>query len=156
MWIITHDNVHEAGSNPAHTVPKSRDYLEKMSRKKNAARKHVFRLMHKGREMFRGVAYFENDASFAEILKPLDDFGRSEYDCDEIQYMVKDLSQTPTGKAVWNAIREGGGRQIDQFILNGRIRNMQTILTTYDVDSVCEIPSKTISVLLLAYDPGLK
>lgn len=151
MWIITHDNVHEAGSNPAHTVSKSLDYLDRMCRKKNAARKHVFRLMYKGREMFRGVAYFENDASFAEILKPLDVFGSSEYDCDEIQYMVRDLSQTPTGKVVWNAILEEGGRRIDEMIAEGKIKNMRALLVECEADSVCEISNPDIRDTLAKY-----
>ena len=143
MWIITHDNVHEAGINPARTVPRSRDYLERMSRKKNAERKHIFRLMHKGREMFRGVAYFENDASFHYILRPLDDFGRSEYDCDEIQYMVREIGET---------IHEEGGRQIDQMIADGKIRNMGALLVECDADSVCELDTVDVTRMLLEYD----
>lgn len=139
MWIITHDNVHEAGTNPARNVPRSKDYLNRMSRMKRAERKHVFRLMHKGREMFRGVAYFENDASFHDVLRPLDEFGRSEYDCDEIQYMVRDLSQTPTGKVVWNSVHEQWGLALDYLIKDGIFKTMLAVLENYHVDSTCEL-----------------
>ena len=152
MWIITHDNAHEAGSNPARTVPRSRDYLERMSRKKRAERKHIFRLMHKGRELFRGVAYFENDASFRYILRPLDDFGRSEYDCDEIQYMVREISETPTGRQLWNTINEEGGRKIDQMIADGKIRNMGVLLAECDADSVCELADPDVRTILAKYE----
>lgn len=151
MWIITHDNVHEAGRNPANFVPRSRDYLERMSRLKSAQRKHVFRLMHKGREMFRGVAYFESGASFRYILRPLDEFGRSEYDCDEMQYMVRSLEDTPDGRAIWNTIHEEGGRQIDQLIADGKIKNMMIVLDACGVDSVCEIAEPDIREILAKY-----
>lgn len=156
MWIITHDNVHEAGSSPAHTVPKSKDYLDRVCRKKNAARKHIFRLMHKGREMFRGVAYFENDASFSGILRPLDEFGRSEYDCDEIQYMIRELGGTPAGRQIWNSIHEEGGRQIDQLIAEGRIKNMQAVLAYRETETVCELDTLDVTHMLLLYDPSAK
>lgn len=152
MWIITHDSVHDAGSNPAISIPRSKDYLERMSRKKSAQRKHVFRLMHKGREMFRGVAYFENDASFHYILRPLDEFGRCEYDCDEIQYMVRELGGTPIGRQIWNAIDEEGGREIDRMIAGGRIKNMQVVLIECEVDSVCEIAEPDIRETLIKYE----
>lgn len=148
MWIITHDNVHEAGSNPAHEVPKSRDFLAGMSRKKSEQRKHIFRLMHKGREMFRGAAYFENNASFKEVLRPLDEFGRSKYDCDQIQYMVRALGGTPTGRQVWNPILEERGREIDRLIGDKKIRDMNFILNEYGAASVCELDPEDIYDLL--------
>lgn len=151
MWIITHDNVHEAGTNPARNVPRSKDYLNRMSRMKRAERKHVFRLMHKGREMFRGVAYFANDASFRYVLRPLDEFGRSEYDCDEIQYMVRSLEDTPNGRAVWNSIYEEGARKIDQLIADGKIRNMAAVLENCGVSSVCEVSNPDIRDELAIY-----
>ncbi|MBQ8617691.1 MAG: hypothetical protein IJ418_09275 [Clostridia bacterium] len=152
MWIITNDSVHDAGSNPALNIPRSKDYLERMSRKKSAERKHVFRLMSKGREMFRGVAYFENDASFCYILRPLDEFGRSEYDCDEIQYMVKELHSTPTGRVLWNSIPEEDGRRIDQLIAGGAIKNMRALLTEFDENSVCELLPVDIGGAIVKYE----
>lgn len=154
MWIITHDNVHEAGTNPARNVPRSKDYLSRMSRMKRAERKHVFRLMHKGREMFCGVAYFENDASFHYVLRPLDEFGRSEYDCDEIQYMIRDvngMTGTPNGKSTWNRIHEEGGREIDRLIADGKIRSMGCLLTEINADSVCELSATDVNETLVAY-----
>lgn len=156
MWIITHDNVHEAGTSPAIKIPRSKDYLERISRKKNAEHKHIFRLMCKGREMFRGVAYFEKDASFRYILRPLDDFGRSEYDCDEIQYMVRDLSVRVVGRQIWNTIHEEGGRKIDQMIADGKIKNMQVILEACGADSVCELDTVDVTRMLLEYDTVAK
>ena len=150
MWIITHDNVHESGTNPAKNVPRSRDYLERMSRRKASDKKHVFRLMHKGREMFRGVAYFENDASFRYILRPLDEFGRSEYDCDAIQYMVNNVRETPNDRVVWNPILEDRGREIDQLIADRKIRNMGFVLEEYGAASVCELDPEDIYDLLEA------
>jgi hypothetical protein len=147
MWIITHDNVHDE-SNPAKNVPRSRDYLERVSRKKSAERKHIFRLMCKGREMFRGVAYFENTASFKEILRPLDEFGRSEYDCDAIQYMVNDITMTPKGRQLWNPIIEDRGREIDQLIQKRKILGMPVILEEYGAASVCELDPEDIYDLL--------
>ena len=152
MWIITHDNVHEAGSNPARTIPRSRDYLERVSRKKSDERKHSFRLMHKGREMFRGAAYFESDASFHYILRPLDEFGRSEYDCDEIQYMIRDLSRAPRDIQIWNTICEDGGRRIDQLIADGKIKNMGVLNEEWGADSTCELADPDVREILAKYD----
>lgn len=115
MWIITHDNVHEAVSNPAGIVPKSRDYMTQATRKKASCRKHIFRLTKKGRELFRGVAYFENDAPFKEILRPLDEFGRSLYDCDGIEYLIKYRGLMPNGCNAWNKVPEELGREFDEF-----------------------------------------
>ena len=42
MWIITHDSVHDE-SNPSKNVPRSRDYLERMTRKQ--AEKLIARIM---------------------------------------------------------------------------------------------------------------
>ena len=129
MWIITHDNVHEAGINPALNVPKSHDYMTQATRKKAACRKRNFRLMKQGRELFRGVAYFENDASFKEILRPLDEFGRSMYDCDAIEYMVDrsdrfrevDTLVAIGAVALWNRVPEEAGREFDTAAKNGHI-----------------------------------
>lgn len=147
MWIITHDSVHDE-SNPSKNIPRSRDYLERMTRKKAADRKHVFRLMHKGREMFRGVAYFENTASFETILRPLDEFGRSEYDCDQIQYMVNDITMTPKGRQLWNPILEDRGREIDRLISKRKLLGMSVILEEYGANSVCELDPEDIYDLL--------
>ena len=151
MWIITHDNVHDE-SNPAHTVPKSHDYLARMSRLKNVQRKHTFRLMHKGREMFRGIAYFENDASFKTILRPLDEFGRSEYDCDGIQYMVRQVGCLPNAMAVWNPILEDRGREIDDLISRRKIRSMGPLLEEYGAASTCELDPEDIYDILSAHE----
>lgn len=86
MWIITHDNVHEAGVNPAKDVIKSKDFLTRTTRKKAEARRHEFKLMRRGEVLFRGVAYFEDGADDKEKLRPLNEFGRSMHGCDEIQY----------------------------------------------------------------------
>ena len=156
MWIITHDNVHDSEGNPAHKVPKSRDYLDRISRKKAAQRKHIFRLMHKGREMFRGVAYFENDASFAEILRPLDEFGRSEYDCDGIQYMARQVGCLSDAMAVWNPILEERGREIDRLIGKRKILGMSVILEEYGANSVCELDPEDIYDLLAEHESKSK
>ncbi len=148
MWIITHDNVHEAGTNPSRNVPRSKDYLSRMSRMKRADRKHVFRLMHKGREMFRGVAYFANDASFHYVLRPLDEFGRSEYDCDAIQYMINQVGDTPNGRQIWNPILEDRGREIDQLIADRKISSMAYVIEEYGAASVCELAPEDIYELL--------
>lgn len=89
MWIITHDNVHEAACNPSLGVIKSKDYITRRTRKKGEARRHEFKLLRKGAALFYGVAHFGDDATDHERLRPLNEFGRSIYDCDEIQYMSK-------------------------------------------------------------------
>ena len=146
MWIITHDNVHEAGRNPAVNVPKSRDYLEKATRKKAEQRKRHFRLMKQDRELFRGVAYFENDASFKEILRPLDEFGRAMYDCDAIEYMV-DRSDRYRGVetlvaigavALWNRVPEDLGREFDAWADYDQ-QVYRTLLEIHHIDSVTEL-----------------
>lgn len=139
MWIITHDNVHEAGTNPAASVPKSHDYMKQATRKKAACRKHIFRLTKQGRELFRGVAYFENDASFKEILRPLDEFGRSMYDCDGIEYLIKLRGLMPNGSNTWNPIHEDWGRALDYLITDGTFQNMRSVLDAYHVEAVCEL-----------------
>ena len=149
MWIITHDNVHEAGINPAVNVPKSRDYMTQATRKKAACRKRIFRLTKQGRELFRGVAYFENDASFKEILRPLDEFGRSMYDCDEIQYMVKQVACLPNAFAAWNTISEEAGREFDTAAKNGHICQRcgniyDAFLRGFGHDSMCEASEREI------------
>ena len=152
MWIITHDNVHEAGINPALNVPKSHDYMTQATRKKAACRKRNFRLMRQGRELFRGVAYFENDASFKEILRPLDEFGRSMYDCDGIEYQVLNLQHIPNGYAVWNRIREDDVRRIDNLIADGRIKSLSAILEECGADSSCELSDPDGREILKAFE----
>lgn len=145
MWIITHDNVHEAGVNPAASVPKSRDYMTQATRKKAACRKHNFRLTKQGRELFRGVAYFENDASFKEILRPLDEFGRSMYDCDAIEYMVDrsdryrevDTLVAIGAVALWNRVPEEAGREFDKWV-NGEQFIYQNLLDCERIDQTTE------------------
>ena len=147
MWIITHDNVHEAGINPAVSVPKSHDYMTQATRKKAACRKRNFRLMKQGRELFRGVAYFENDAPFREILRPLDEFGRSMYDCDAIEYMVDrsdryrevDTLVAIGAVALWNRIHEEWGRALDYLIKDGTFKSMREVLDAYHANAVCDL-----------------
>lgn len=126
MWIITHDNVHEAGVNPAVTVPKSKDFLSKMTRKKAEARRHVFRLTKGGRVLFRGVAYFDDEASFKEILRPLDEFGRNLYDCDAIAYQV--------GRD-WRDVPEALGREFDELVRSRQIDVRDRFLGTNELDA---------------------
>lgn len=149
MWIITHDNVHEAGINPAGNVPKSRDYMTKATRKKVSCRKHIFRLTKQGRELFRGVAYFENDAPFKEILRPLDEFGRSMYDCDEISYIASSPVDTPIGRTIWNKVPEEAGREFDTAAKNGHICQRcgniyDAFLRVFAHDSICEATEREI------------
>ena len=152
MWIITHDNVHEAGINPAGNVPKSRDYMTKATRKKASCRKHIFRLTKKGRELFRGVAYFENNATFNEILRPLDEFGRAMYDCDGIQYLVKDIGGmigTPNGRYAWNNVPEEAGREFDTAGKNGHICQRcgniyDAFLRVFNHSAICEATEREI------------
>ena len=152
MWIITHDNVHEAGVNPAINVPKSRDFLQRATRKKAEQRKHVFRLM-KGRcELFRGVAYFENDAPFKEILRPLDEFGRHLYDCDAIEYQVQNLVHIPSRYAVWNRIREDDVRRIDDLVEDGRIKSLKVILEECGAYSSCDLSGPDVREILEAFE----
>lgn len=95
MWIITHDNVHEAACNPAMGMIKSKDYITRRTRQKGDARRHEFKLLSGGVTLFYGVAYFDENqlnkdtprALEKELLRPLDEFGASLYDCDDIQYM---------------------------------------------------------------------
>lgn len=158
MWIITSDRVHEAGINPAESVPKSRDYMTQATRKKAACRKHVFRLTKGGRELFRGVAYFEKDATFKEILRPLDEFGRAMYDCDGIEYMVDRSDryrQVETLVAIgavqlWNKVPEEAGREFDTAAKNGHICQRcgniyDAFLRTFEHDCICEAGEKEIS-----------
>lgn len=116
MWIITHDNVHEAGINPALNVPKSHDYMTQATRKKAASRRNIFRLIKDGKELFRGIAYFEKDATFSDILRPLDEFGRAQHGCDGIEYLCRNPVDTPIGKTIWNMVPEELGRAFDKRI----------------------------------------
>lgn len=157
MWIITHDNVHEAGINPAGNVPKSRDYMTKATRKKASCRKHIFRLTKKGRELFRGVAYFENNATFKEILRPLDEFGRAMYDCDAIEYMaersdkyhgLEQLVESGT-VALWNRVPEEAGREFDTAGKNGHICQRcgniyDAFLRVFNHSAICEATEREI------------
>ena len=158
MWIITHDNVHEAGINPAVNVPKSRDYMTQATRKKAACRKRIFRLMKNGRELFRGVAYFENDAPFKEILRPLDEFGRAMYDCDAIEYMVDRSDRYREVEtlvaigavALWNRVPEEAGREFDTAAKNGHICHRcgniyAAFLRTLNHASMCEASEREIN-----------
>lgn len=140
MWIITHDNVHEAGTNPAVSVAKSRDFLESVTQARHGSirRRHVFRLMKGSRELFRGIAYFANDAEFREILRPLDEFGRSLYDCDVIEYQIKDLSRTPNGRLVWNRVPEDVGRSFDEFVAKGKPDARRALMERYGLDNMAE------------------
>lgn len=144
MWIITHDNVHEAESNPAGGVPKSSDYLKCVTEARcmRIRRRHIFRLICKGRELFRGIAYLPKDATFKEILRPLDEFGRTLYDCDAIDYQLKDLSRTPTGRLVWNRVPENAGREFDEFA-DGRAY-AYIKLTTESGGATCEATEEMI------------
>lgn len=95
MWIITHDNVHEAACNPSLGMIKSKDYITRKTRQKGESRRHEFKLLRKGVALFYGVSYFDENALDKntpralerEFLRPLDEFGASLYGCDEIQYM---------------------------------------------------------------------
>ena len=116
MWIVTKDNLHDAKTNPAGRIPQSKDFLANVARKKTEERRHVFRLLFCGIEMFQGVAYFSDDARFSDVLRPLDEFGRSYYDCDEIQYLVSDMSIAPNIGHVWNTIHEDLAREADDLI----------------------------------------
>ncbi|MBQ7885371.1 MAG: hypothetical protein IJ313_00595 [Clostridia bacterium] len=150
MWIITSDRVHEAGINPAANVPKSRDYMSQATRKKAACRKHVFRLTKSGRELFRGVAYFEKDATFKENLRPLDEFGRAMYDCDGIEYLVKYRNLMPGGCNVWNKVPEEAGREFDTAGKNGHICQRcgniyGAFLRVFAHDSICEATEREIN-----------
>ena len=150
MWIITHDNVHEAGINPVVNVPKSRDYMTQATRKKAACRKRIFRLTNQGRELFRGVAYFENDAPFKEILRPLDEFGRNLYDCDGIEYLIKLRGLMPNGCNAWNPISEEAGREFDTAAKNGHICQRcgniyDAFLRVFGHDSMCEASEREIN-----------
>lgn len=150
MWIITHDNVHEAVSNPAVIVPKSRDYMTQATRKKAACRKHIFRLTKGGRELFRGVAYFENDAPFKEILRPLDEFGRSMYDCDGIEYLIKYRGLMPNGCNAWNPIHEAWGRALDYLVTDGTFKNIQEVLDAYHVEATHELSREDLLSIMNA------
>ena len=143
MWIITHDNVHEAGNNPALTVPKSKDYLEGIRRSKALARKHVFRLMKGGRELFRGVAYFNRDATFTQILRPLDEYGRSLYDCDAIEYQLREIRETPTGRCLFVRVPEEDGRKFDE-LMAGKPEEYLKLLSQTGADFVCEITQEML------------
>lgn len=150
MWIITSDRVHEAGINPAGNVPKSRDYMSQATRKKAACRKHVFRLTKGGRELFRGVAYFEKDATFKEILRPLDEFGRAMYDCDGIEYLARSPVDTPIGRSIWNKVPEEAGREFDTAGKNGHICQRcgniyEAFLRVFAHDFICEATEREIS-----------
>lgn len=150
MWIITRDNVHEAVSNPAINVPKSRDYMTKVTHKKASCRKHIFRLTKQGRELFRGVAYFENNATFKEILRPLDEFGRSLYECDEIAYVASHPVDTPIGRTIWNKVPEEAGREFDTAAKNGHICQKcgniyDAFLRVFAHDSICEATEREIN-----------
>ncbi|MBR3795001.1 MAG: hypothetical protein IKK34_03070 [Clostridia bacterium] len=149
MWIITHDNVHEAGINPAVSVPRSRDFLECVTKARNerVLRRRIFRLMKSERELFRGIAYFADDASYREILKPLDEFGRNLYDCDVIEYQVKDLSRTPNGRTVWNRVPEEVGRRFDEYVAKKNPQAYRTLIDRYGIDNTAEA---TEAMLIMA------
>ena len=153
MWIITHDNVHEAGTNPAVSVAKSRDFLEcvTQARRGRIRRRRIFRLMKSGRELFRGIAYLASDAAFQEVLRPLDEYGRSLYDCDAIEYQVKNLQHIPNGYTVWNRIREDDVREIDALIEEGRIKSLSAILEECGAEASCELSGPDVREILKAF-----
>lgn len=104
MWLITETLT---GADPLGKLPRSKDYRDGPSRRKRETRRHHFRLVatNPERVVCYGVCYFADEASHADILRPLTEYGRT-HGCDAIDYAI--------GRR-WQRIPEYEGRRLDEL-----------------------------------------
>lgn len=145
MWLITESL---AGADPLGRLPRSEDYRDGPSRRKRETRRHHFRLvaLNPERAVYYGVCYFADDATFADVLRPLEEFGRT-HGCAAIDYSV--------GRR-WHRVPAYEGRMMDELRASVPFDYREQFLATNGIDCTAEADAEIIRDFIRYANAGAK
>lgn len=145
MWLITKSL---AGADPLGRLPRSEDYRDGPSRRKRETRRHHFRLvaLNPERAVYYGVCYFEDDATFASIRRPLDEYGL-QHGCAAIDYNVGSR---------WHRLPGYEGRLMDELRAIMQFDYHEQFLATNGIDCTAEADAEMIRDFIRYANAGAK
>lgn len=145
MWLITESL---AGADLLGRLPRSEDYRDGPSRRKRETRRHRFRLVapNPERAVFYGVCYFADDAAFSDILRPLEEFGRT-HGCSAIDYSI--------GRR-WHRVPAYEGRLMDELRAAVEFDIREAFLAVNNIDCTVEADAEMIRDFIRYANAGAK